>query len=196
MGRIYNPPLAELALALARQSALTTFVETGTYQGAATRWAAAHFEQVWTVEISPEYQAQAKAALAGATNVNFVLGDSASALREVCAQLQAPALFWLDAHAGGGNFGSHDHCPLLDELDIIDAGPHQHCIMIDDARAFTAPPPPPFDLRCWPSLDQIFRRLLARRDYYVVLSHDCLVCVPPAARPAVEAWVLRVRTKI
>jgi hypothetical protein len=196
MGRIYTAPLSGLALSLARALDIDTFVETGTHHGHATRWAAEHFRRVWTVEISAEYQAVARSNLAAFDNVSFVLADSAVALSSICAQLERPALFWLDAHAGGGNFGSDDICPLLAEIDTVASAGVHHVIMIDDARAFIAPPPPPFDAAKWPSLDQIFRCLQSHRDDYVALSNDCLICVPQAARPIVQDYVLKVRPKI
>ncbi len=196
MGRIHVAPLCELAVALRDRLAIRHFVETGTYQGHATRWASEHFPEVWTVELRADYQRAARESLADRNNIRFVLGDSAQALTGIVGPLPGPALFWLDAHAGGGHFGSEDVCPLLDELKVILASPHQHAILIDDARAFTAPPPPPFDAAKWPSLDQIFRILQAQWDPHVVLTNDCLVCVPQAARGVVTDHVLRVRTKI
>ena len=72
-----------------------------------------------------------------------MLGNSAAELGRICPLLTGPALFWLDAHAGAGFFGSDDNCPLLDEIDacLVEARA-EHCILIDDARAFVAPPPP------------------------------------------------------
>ena len=95
---------------------------------------------MWTVEISAQYQAEAKAKVGALPNVEFVLGNSAEQLRCICRTLNGPALFWLDAHAGTGFFGATDNCPLLDELEacLIEARV-DHCILIDDARAFFAP---------------------------------------------------------
>jgi len=96
-------------------------------------------------------------------NVEFALGNSAQQLGSVCPALAGPALFWLDAHAGAGFFGAADNCPLLDELEPCLEGPRaDHCILIDDARAFVAPPPPPFGHRKWPSLDEVIAVPLCR----------------------------------
>lgn len=189
-------PLVDLATSLARSFSIDTFVETGTYQGAATQWAAGVFRTVWTVEKSPQYHMDARARLAELSNVTALLGDSPLVLPEICRALDRPAMFWLDAHAGGGHFGPVDACPLLDELDVVATHGLQHFVLIDDARAFVAPPPPPFDASRWPSLDEVLGHLLARHPYHVVLISDCLVAVPKAARDVVRDYVFTVRPKI
>ncbi len=102
MGSIHLSPLADLARELARAAGLRDFVETGTYVGQALPWASRTFERVWTVELNPRFQAQAKANNAGLKNVAFLLGDSTSELPKIMNELKGPALFWLDAHAGAG----------------------------------------------------------------------------------------------
>ena len=124
MGSIHKPPVSNLALALAQAGKLTQFVETGTFQGDSLRWASHNFERVWTVEISEQYQAEAKATVGPLPNVEFVLGNSADQLGRICPALTGPALtgpalFWLDAHAGAGFFGAADNCPLLAELSTM-----------------------------------------------------------------------------
>jgi predicted O-methyltransferase YrrM len=61
MGSIHKPPVSNLVLALAQAGNLKLFVETGTFQGDSLRWASQNFDRVWTVEISEQYQAEAKA---------------------------------------------------------------------------------------------------------------------------------------
>jgi len=197
MGSIHRPPLSSLALALAQAGNLKHFVETGTFQGDSLAWASQNFERVWTIEISAEYQAQAKAKVGALPNVEFLLGNSADELSKVCAQLQEPALFWLDAHAGAGYFGTEDNCPLLAELETCLAGARApHCILIDDARAFVAPPPPPFDYRKWPSLDEVVAVALRRGGYHVTVISDVMAVVPAALRDVVARYAFQVRPRI
>lgn len=197
MGSIQAPPVSHLALALAKAGGLKLFVETGTYVGMSLAWASQHFERVWTVEINPEFQRQAKAKFGALPNVEFVLGNSADRLGEICAALTDKALFWLDAHAGAGFFGRDDNCPLLDELKLCLASPIAgHCVLIDDARAFIAPPPPPFDYRQWPTLDQVMAPILARGGYHVSVISDVMVVVPLALRDLVAQYAFKVRPKI
>jgi hypothetical protein len=196
MGAIHLPPLANLARELARAGALRDFVETGTYQGHALAWAAGAFERVWTVELNPEFQKQAKANNPALTNVTYWLGDSASELPRIMGELKGPALFWLDAHAGAGYFADKDICPLVAELEAVLASPFDHCILVDDARAFLAPPPPPFDYRKWPSLDQIFAAVAKRPGYNIVTIADVLIIVPERCRHLVAQFCFAIRPKI
>jgi hypothetical protein len=196
MGAIHHPPLADLARELARAGNLRDFVETGTYIGHALNWASRAFERVWTVELNPQFLAQAKANNPSAKNVTYLEGDSASELPKIVRQLNGPALFWLDAHAGASYFADHDICPLVQELETVLASPHEHCILIDDARAFLAPPPPPFDYRKWPSLDQIFAAVAKRPGYNIVTIADVLIIVPDRHRHLVAQFCFAIRPKI
>jgi hypothetical protein len=197
MGSIHRPPLCNLALALAQAGGLKLFVETGTFQGDSLRWASQHFERVWTIEINAQYQQEAKDKVGPLLNVEFVPGNSAAELGRICGALAGPALFWLDAHAGAGFFGSDDNCPLLAELEacLINAKA-DHCILVDDARAFVAPPPPPFDYRKWPSLDEAVAVVLRRGGYHVAVISDVMAVVPTALRDVVAQYTFQVRPKI
>ena len=196
MGSIHLSPLADLARELARAGGLRDFVETGTYVGQALPWAARGFERVWTVELNPKFQDQAKANNVGLKNVAYLLGDSAGELPKIVSELKGPGLFWLDAHAGAGYFADHDICPLVQELETVLAAPHEHCIIVDDARAFLAPPPPPFDYRKWPSLDQIFAAVGKRPGYNIVTIADVLIIVPDRHRHLVAQFCFAIRPKI
>lgn len=196
MGAIHHSPLSDLARGLARAGSLHDFVETGTFVGHALAWASRSFERVWTIELNPQYLAQAKANNPSVSNVTYIEGDSTSELPKVMSQLQGAALFWLDAHAGAGSFADHDICPLVQELETVLASPHEHCILVDDARAFLAPPPPPFDYRKWPSLDQIFAAIAKRPGYHVVAIADVLIIVPEKLRGLVAEFCFAIRPKI
>ena len=196
MGSIHLAPLSDLARALAREGNLRAFVETGTYHGAALAWAARNFERVWTVELNREFQDKAKAYNAGIANIDYRLGDSAAVLPEIVRELEGPALFWLDAHAGAGFFAREDNCPLTDELETILASTEDHCIIVDDARAFLAPPPPPFDYLKWPSLDRIFAAVAKRPGYNIVTIADVLIVVPDRFRHLVAQFCFAIRPQI
>jgi hypothetical protein len=196
MGSIHLPPLSELAMALAGAGGLRQFVETGTYTGQSLSWAARNFDRVWTIEVNADYHAQAKQNVGPLPNVTFRLGDSAQEISRICSELRGPALFWLDAHAGAGFFSGQDDCPLLAELEAVVASPHPHCMLVDDARAFVAPPPPPFDYRKWPALDEIMAVVLSRPGHRVAVISDVLVVVPEALRDVVADYSFRVRPQI
>ena len=196
MVSIHLSPLSDLARELARAGGLRDFVETGTFIGHAVGWASRTFDRVWTVELNPQFLAQAKAANPGLANVTYLEGDSATKLPDIVRDLPGPALFWLDAHAGAGYFADHDICPLVQELETVLASAHDHCILVDDARAFLAPPPPPFDYRKWPSLDQIFAAIAKRPGYIIVAIADVLIIVPEKHRGLVAQFCFAIRPKI
>ncbi len=196
MGAVHAPPLQDLALLLTRHFNIADFVETGTFMGRVLEWASNHFQRVHTIEVRPDFLETARSKWGHLPNVEFIQGDSALALADVCKKLNGPALFWLDAHTGTGYFGTEDRCPLLEEIAAVNLSPFDHCLLIDDARAFVAPPPPPFDYRKWPSLDEIINALLRGRPWHVVVLDDTLICVPPSARTVVADWVCRARPRI
>jgi hypothetical protein len=114
---------------------LATFVETGTLAGATVATVADLFDRCFTIELSRELWERASAALANKENVSCLWGDSAVVLPEVLLQIEGPALFWLDAHASGGDTTHSGRDPIFDELSAIYAHPvKRHVVLIDDAR--------------------------------------------------------------
>jgi hypothetical protein len=196
MGTLAAGPLSQLAIGLARQFGIRHFIETGTFRGQTTRWAAGCFELVTTVEMNEQFHREACTSLASFGNVNVLKGDSAEALRQVVSTLDGPALFWLDAHSGGGFFAAEDYCPLIEELQAINTSPIQHVILIDDARAFVAPPPPPFKPERWPGLSEIVLTLNARHPTYTFCLLDAIVAAPPSSRPLLTQFSAAVRPQI
>jgi hypothetical protein len=195
MGTISTGPLASLTTKLASKYGIDSFVETGTFHGDAARFAAKVFPRVVTIEIKREYQEQAILQSPG-TNIEFLLGDSASLLPDVVAGLTGTALFWLDGHAGAGFYADEDNCPLLSELRAIGTSPHPHVILVDDARAFLAPCPPPFKFEAWPTLRDVLDAACGRFPYYCVVICDCIICVPETMRTDVVEFCNEVRPSI
>lgn len=184
----------EIALMLRDVCGLTAFVETGTYQGGATRAAAPHFARVLTVEGVPA-RFEAGNDLDWPANVQRFCGDSGKMLGDMLKLLNEPAVVWLDAHwicCGAPTpevdplQGDASACPLLAELKHLRHG--HHAIMIDDAHYFLSPPRLRGHAAQWPSLDQICAALPGR---YVVLHSGVLVAVANRYRDAVRAWCLR-----
>jgi len=196
MGSLRKPALSSVALALRDALGLSTFVETGTYLGESTSWAAEHFDRVVTIEIDPDTQAKAKATVGPRRNVAYLVGDSAETLPSVLPRLGGTSLFWLDAHKGGGHFGEGDDCPVLSELATINSSRFAHVVFIDDARGFTAPPPDPFDPAKWPTLLQVLDAARSKHPVDVVLFEDVLMCVPEDAGPVLREAVRRVRPRL
>lgn len=195
MGQLHTEPLSGFVKFLQARYALETLVETGTYRGDATEFATTVFPKVVSIEVDPGCHQAAQARLQN-TGARLILGDSRAELPGVVAELGGPALFWLDGHAGGGFHGDQDDCPLLEELAAIADSPFEHFVLIDDARAFLAPPPPPFDADKWPELAQVLTTIRRRVPYYCVAILDLLICAPPDAKEYVRAFCSRVRPQI
>ena len=99
------------------------------------------FRHVYTIEIVPEesQKAQKAAQKAGATNIEFFVGDSADVLPEVIKKFNEPALFWLDAHYMGDKITGHGKIdpPLRAEINaIFDGNRHKSIIIVDNVGTF------------------------------------------------------------
>src|SRR5689334_7484321 len=113
LGAIHIPPVSDLGETIAKQCGVKMFVDTGTFRCDASKGCSRHYGRVLTVEGSAETYETTKAACKSFTNSEFNHGDSGEFLKRFVPTLTEPALSWLDAHAGGGNFGDKDVCPLL-----------------------------------------------------------------------------------
>ncbi len=187
MGTVTFGPPEGLILALKNEFGLSTFIETGTFKARTTNWAARHFDKVKTVELSKQFHSDAQARYASVRNIEFLHGDSPDVLRKLVPALNAPALFWLDAHwCDGATAGWETECPILEELTILDASPHDHFILIDDARIHLSPAPRPHRPELWPDIWTVHEALMrGRPDRYVIVFRDVIVAVPGKARQLV-----------
>jgi hypothetical protein len=166
-----------------------TFVEGGTFAGATARWASEHFDKVITIEADQSLYSAARKRLADRLNVNCIFGDTLTALPEVLAVLNGPAVFWLDSHwSGPGTYGHGKVCPIREEIRLISAAGGDHFLFVDDARMFLAPPHKPSRIEEWPTIDEVLEVLAAGSPRpYVVVFGDVLVAVPPRARHTVAS---------
>ena len=167
------------------------FVETGTYKGKTTRWAAQQFDIVHTVEKAAPFFDRYHEELEQLGNVHTYFGDSRDVLSAIVDELEDDsAVFWLDGHWSGGlTAGSDDECPLLDELDIIKHR-RNDIIMIDDARLFLAAPPEGFDPNQWPSIFDIAKVMGDNiSDYAIEIFHDTIFLGPKS--PTVTACLIK-----
>lgn len=89
-------------------------VETGTYDGESAARLAVTPGHCTTIERSAVLAERATARFAGMEQIEVLVGSSRDLLPKVCAQLDEPTLFWLDAHwSGQGTPGQDDPCPLM-----------------------------------------------------------------------------------
>jgi len=195
MGSIRQGPPAGLIDELRMAYQIRFFVETGTFIGNTAYWASQNFERVFTVEFAEAIYRRATERYGHVDNISFLYGHSREKLQTIVSQLDAPALFWLDAHwSGGQTYGERDECPVLDEIAIINRSGRDSYILIDDARLFLSPPPLPHRADQWPDLGAVIGALSAAGDRYIVVVEDVIVAVPPAAKPLVQRYCQAVNT--
>lgn len=130
---------------LANKFGLKTFVETGTRGGTTLFGLENEFDRMHSVEIIQAayekvfQQVQYKKLT---EKISLYLGDSAEELKKILLQVNAPTLFWLDAHDG------RNSTPILKELDLILPEFFPHVLVIDDSRYFGTE-------EAYPTIDQI-----------------------------------------
>ena len=188
MGLIRMGPPEELILQLLKVSHFESFIETGTYRGDTAKWAAHHFKQVISIELSKAMYDHASARCKDDANIQLVFGDTRAELASIVPRLATPCLFWLDAHwSGGDTYGEHDECPLLKEIELAGMSGVEHTVLIDDARHFLSPPQPPHRPEQWPAIAEVIHRLNQPHDRYIVIIEDVVVAVPISLkRPVIE----------
>lgn len=136
MGKISSYPTSCLIEVIKGFFGVNVAIETGTFEGEGTFFLARRFPRVITIEILQEYIDEVKSK-SPYSNIEYVFGDSRTALPNILANLNESAIFWLDAHNTFQYFGStEDDCPLLEELDAIFNHGIQHFIIIDDLNSF------------------------------------------------------------
>ena len=171
----------DLIMKLRQYGSVSTFVETGTYHGRTAFWAANVFEKIITIELSERLhqlvvaEATANMLPKGRQVTTFLQGDSKKCLKDIVGKLNAPAIFWLDAHYSGADTAGTDcECPLLQELAAILDSDIDHYILIDDVRMFSEPVPEPHDPDQWPTMSEIVS-MLSKYRYSRWIVGDILV---------------------
>ena len=137
-----SPPVVKVLTILQYQKVhcCETFIETGTCFGETTADVSPYFKTCHTIELSPELAEKARARFFLNKRVHVHQGNSAEILDTLLERLQAPAIFWLDAHYSGGMTAGKDADPLEDECRNILVHPiKRHIILIDDARGLGFP---------------------------------------------------------
>ena len=140
-GRPVPPPSAfkqDVLRAYGRQYGLKTLVETGTLHGDTLFRLVDDFDRLYSIELSPELHAKARERFRRFPKISLIQGDSGVKIAEVVAQLDAPALFWLDGHYSSGETAKAElETPILEELrTLFHLNPRPPVLLIDDARLF------------------------------------------------------------
>lgn len=179
----------ELVLFMQRTFSLNVFIETGTFKGATSRWAADHFKKVLTIELSKELFDEVADKYRHLQNIHFKYGDSSEELVKIIKQLDEPAVFWLDAHHCSLNTaGKGSRVPILEEINAIGLSACDHFILIDDARLFLAPPPDPHLLDEYPDIYTLLEQVNRHKKHYILIYDDVIICVPESAREIISGF--------
>jgi hypothetical protein len=193
MGAVRFGVPRELVLWLRDTFKAGAFVETGTNQAETAVWASEHFERVFTIEAYEPLYHRAVNAFGDRKNIQFLIGDSRSRIKELLPRLASPAIFWLDAHwCGEHTFGKSEECPIVGELELLNTSKLPHVVLIDDARLFLAPPPLPHEASHWPDMVTICQILSSGdQQRYVVVHEDVIIGVPDVAKPELVEFLRR-----
>jgi 3-deoxy-manno-octulosonate cytidylyltransferase (CMP-KDO synthetase) len=114
---------------------ITTFVETGTFEGDMVVAMKNDFTRIFTVEFDNNLCDAARNRFKNDVATTVLCGDSAVLIKDILSEIHVPAIFWLDAHNGGDI--TSDNSPIIGELSsIIEHPVNGHVILIDDARHF------------------------------------------------------------
>ena len=179
MGNIHHSIPTHIALRLRDQYNLRNFVETGTGAGRTAMWAAQHFSRVITIELDRDRCHKATRSIQRHRydrNTTCIHGDSRDWLGHVLRLFLSPALIWLDGHWSQDlkyAVPKRGECPLLEEIDAINADGKEHVIMIDDAHQYVDPPNSD-----WPTFDVVKSRLESEGEREVYVEDDVIVTEP------------------
>lgn len=198
MGIVRMGPPEEVVLLLKETFNISTFIETGTYEGGTAIWAAKHFKNVVTIENSKALYDQVVDKYNHIGNISFLFGSFVEKLNQIIEKLEKTAVFWLDAHwCGGELYGEHEQCPIIQELDVLIKSRIPHCILIDDARLFFyLRPPLPNRINQWPTIDHIITTLQSGNEqFYIVIFEDIIIAVPIIAKATLANYLQSLNTK-
>lgn len=179
----------ELVLRFVNFKNIDNFIETGTYKGATSFWAAQYFNKVYTIEIDDRISNETASKPDCPNNIEFFIGNSKNVLPELVEnKLSGSCFFWLDGHWCMGAGGKEEECPLLDELESIKSIQNA-IIFIDDARCFLGPLPPPHDSSHWPRIDQICNKISQLfPDHRFTIQDDVIMVIPEEYMPVLDNY--------
>ncbi len=152
---------------------LSTLVETGTFQGEMVEAQRKNFDQIYTIELSPDYYQKAVEKFKRFKHIHIIEGDSSVKLKEVTKILKEPALFWLDGHYSGGSTAKGElNCPIYGELDTVFSSTIDHVLVIDDAKDFNG-------TEDYPTIDALNKYVISKRPHYKMDVRDNIISFYP-----------------
>ncbi|HEY6505837.1 MAG TPA: hypothetical protein VIZ28_17805 [Chitinophagaceae bacterium] len=157
-----------------KRSGYNVLVETGTYKGDMIFAQKEFFKKIYSIELSQALFERAKKRFSGQASVSLKQGNSGDVIATVLAELQEPAIFWLDGHYSGGITATIEkHSPINEEIQALIANNRlQHIILIDDARIFVGE-------QGYPTIEEM-KELTAKYfpSYYFSVDEDIIRLVP------------------
>jgi len=130
-----NSPIAEwkraLLVRLGKMFDLKTLIETGTCMGDTVEAVRDHFQDVYSVELSPVFYKVCQEKFAGVPNVHLYFGSSDKELPTMIGLTTGPVLFFLDAHITGGPSASNGD-QTVSEMRTIERMCPEALVVIDD----------------------------------------------------------------
>jgi hypothetical protein len=152
-----------------RRFSLDTLVESGTYLGEMVDAQRKYFKRIISIELSQSLYESARNKFITYKHINIYQGDSGKLIKEIVANLNMPALFWLDGHYSGGNTAKADvETPILSELDAILKTNENHVILIDDARSFLG-------TNDYPTIEYARKFVIERKGNYILKVKDDII---------------------
>lgn len=184
----------EFVLGLRDTFGLKSFVETGTYLGDTLARLSDDFDELYSIELSPDYYARSSARFAGQANIRLINADSTSGLETVLGRLSKErALFWLDAHYSGGDTAKGEsNTPVTSELRaVLSQSQRDDIILIDDLRYFWQAQPGFLQhdaLFGYPSVQELIDLLNSEgRQYHCYALSDALLAIPSSLSEVYDA---------
>lgn len=171
-----NPPPPVVKWMTLREYAnkfgLREMIETGTHEGNTLAAVREQFERLTSIELSEHYHTLASRRFDGDTGVRLLHGDSAQVLPEVVAELDRPALFWLDGHYSQGlTARGKTDTPISQELEaVLSDRRFEHVALIDDARLFRG-------VDDYPTLAALYETIQKVRPGYTMRVEDDIIRV-------------------
>ncbi len=164
---------------------LSVFIETGTYLGDTSAAAIPLFDEIHTIELSPELAQKAVQRFADVGKVHVHQGDSADRLEDILRQIKGAPLIWLDGHySEGGTARGRGNTPVIDELKSIDrSGIANAVILIDDLRLFDvreSKAGDPESLGGYPSLQELKGLVAGMEQKYKLFAYGDVALIMPA----------------
>lgn len=170
----------------AQKFRITNFVETGTFLGGTVEAVLNLFQQIYSIEVEPKLFADAKEKFSSYKHVQIIQGDSSEQIKNILANLDRPALFWLDAHYSAGITGKAKEDSAL-RAEVVLISEHinktklKHVMLLDDARDFTGN-------NGYPTVSEVIMHVKENLPGYTVELRDDIVRIYPPIKGKLFNW--------